>query len=53
MTENNRIEYKSSYRTLSKKEVVAFLNYRDGGLIYNGIAQRGIFELKIQIQCSS
>ena len=44
MTETNRIEYKAK---LSKeldleKEVVAFLNYHEGGLIYIGIDKKGI-----------
>ena len=43
MTETNRIEYK---RELTKeveieKEVVAFLNYREGGIIYIGIDKFG------------
>ena len=43
MPETNRIEYKS---TLTKemdleKEVVAFLNYREGGLIYIGVDKTG------------
>ena len=43
MTETNRIEFK---RELTKeldieKEVVAFLNYREGGIIYIGIDDSG------------
>lgn len=43
MIENNRIEFK---RELTKeldieKEVVAFLNYREGGIIYIGIDDKG------------
>ena len=43
MTETNRIEFK---RCLTKeldieKEVVAFLNYREGGIIYIGIDDNG------------
>ncbi|MEH6705801.1 MAG: ATP-binding protein [Galbibacter orientalis] len=43
MTETNRIEYK---RELTKevdieKEVIAFLNYREGGVIYIGIEKTG------------
>ena len=43
MIETNRIEYK---RELTKeldieKEVVAFLNYREGGIIYIGIDKSG------------
>ena len=44
MPETNRIEYKSALtKALDlEKEVVAFLNYREGGLIYLGIDKRGI-----------
>jgi ATP-dependent DNA helicase RecG len=43
MSETNRIEYK---RELSKdldieKEVIAFLNYHEGGIIYFGIDRNG------------
>jgi len=43
MSETNRIEYK---RELSKdldieKEVIAFLNYHEGGIIYIGIDKEG------------
>ncbi len=43
MSETNRIEYKSSLtKDLDlEKEVVAFLNYREGGLIYVGIDRLG------------
>ncbi len=43
MPETNRIEYKSSLtKDLNlEKEVVAFLNYREGGLIYVGIDKTG------------
>lgn len=39
MPETNRIEYKSPlYKEMDlEKEVVAFLNYREGGVIYIGI----------------
>jgi ATP-dependent DNA helicase RecG len=37
MTESNRIEYKKQLTDALEKEVVAFLNYHDGGLIYLGI----------------
>ncbi len=37
MTESNRIEYKRELTDSLEKEVVAFLNYRDGGVIYIGI----------------
>ena len=44
MSETNRIEYK---RELSKaldieKEVIAFLNYPEGGIIYIGIDKNGL-----------
>ena len=32
-TESNRIEYKSKLTDDLEKEVIAFLNYREGGLI--------------------
>lgn len=43
MTESNRIEFK---RELTKeldieREVIAFLNYREGGIIYIGIDDSG------------
>ncbi|MFP4491864.1 MAG: helix-turn-helix domain-containing protein, partial [Spirochaetaceae bacterium] len=43
MTETNRIEYKLSLtKDLDlEKEVVAFLNYREGGLIYVGVDKTG------------
>ena len=41
MTESNRIEYKQELNDKLEKEVVAFLNYREGGLIYIGIAKTG------------
>ena len=43
MTETNRIEYKSMLtKDLDlEKEVVAFLNYREGGIIYVGIDNTG------------
>ncbi len=37
MTESNRIEYKRQLTDKLEKEVVAFLNYQDGGIIYLGI----------------
>lgn len=37
MTENNRTEYKRELTDGLEKEVVAFLNYKDGGVIYIGI----------------
>jgi len=39
--ESNRIEYKRQLTDSLEKEVVAFLNYRDGGVIYLGIGADG------------
>ena len=33
MTETNRIEYKRELSDGLEKEVIAFLNYREGGII--------------------
>ena len=41
MTESNRIEYKQELTDKLEKEVVAFLNYREGGIIYLGIDKNG------------
>ena len=41
MTESNRIEYKQELTDKLEKEVVAFLNYREGGIIYLGIDKKG------------
>ena len=41
MTENNRIEYKRELTDGLEKEVIAFLNYHDGGIIYIGIDKHG------------
>lgn len=43
MSETNRIEYKAQFtKDLDlEKEVVAFLNYREGGVIYIGIDKTG------------
>ena len=35
--ESNRIEVKRELTDGLEKEVIAFLNYRDGGIIYIGI----------------
>ena len=35
--ESNRIEYKSELTDTLEKEVIAFLNYHGGGIIYLGI----------------
>jgi predicted HTH transcriptional regulator len=37
MTESSRIEYKRELTDSLEREVVAFLNYYDGGIIYLGI----------------
>ena len=41
MTETNRIEYKQILTDDLEKEVVAFLNYKYGGVIYIGIDKNG------------
>ncbi|HHC25276.1 MAG TPA: winged helix-turn-helix transcriptional regulator [Desulfobacterales bacterium] len=41
MTESNRIEYKQQLTDSLEKEVVAFLNYHDGGIIYLGVNDDG------------
>jgi ATP-dependent DNA helicase RecG len=41
MTESNRIEYKQKLTADLEKEVVAFLNYKEGGIIYIGIEKNG------------
>ena len=41
MTETNRIEYKQELTEGLEKEVIAFLNYREGGIIYIGIDKVG------------
>lgn len=41
MVESNRIEYKRQLTDSLEKEVVAFLNYKDGGLIYIGVDDSG------------
>jgi hypothetical protein len=40
-TESNRIEYKRELTDNLEREVVGFLNYRDGGVIYIGIDKEG------------
>lgn len=42
MTETNRIEYKQELTDSLEKEVIAFLNYKEGGVIYIGINKKGI-----------
>ena len=41
MPETNRIEFKRELSEGLEKEVVAFLNYREGGIIYIGIDKEG------------
>ena len=41
MQESNRIELKCELTETLEKEVVAFLNYRDGGVIYLGVDETG------------
>ena len=41
MPESNRIEYKQELTSDLEKEVVAFLNYREGGVVYVGINKFG------------
>ena len=41
MTESNRIEFKEKLTESLEKEVVAFLNYTGGGIIYLGIDKEG------------
>lgn len=41
MTETNRIELKQQLTDSLEKEVIAFLNYKEGGVIYIGINKQG------------
>ncbi len=41
MNETNRIEYKKELSDGLEKEVIAFLNYREGGILYIGIDKDG------------
>ena len=41
MPESNRIEYKQELNDKLENGVIAFLNYRDGGIIYIGINNNG------------
>lgn len=40
-TESNRIEYKRMLTDKFEKEIVAFLNYHEGGILYIGIDKNG------------
>lgn len=44
MTETNRIEFKQELTAELdlEKEVIAFLNYREGGVLYIGIDKNGV-----------
>jgi predicted HTH transcriptional regulator len=41
MTESHRVEYKKTLTDTFEKEVVAFLNYHEGGIIYIGVNKDG------------
>jgi predicted HTH transcriptional regulator len=41
LNETNRIEYKSELNDKFEREVVGFLNYHEGGIIYIGISEDG------------
>ena len=41
MQESNRIEFKAQFNDKLEKEVVAFLNYHEGGDIYIGVDDNG------------
>lgn len=41
MAETNRIEYKRELTDDLEKEVIAFLNYKEGGVIHIGIENDG------------
>ena len=41
MIESNRVEFKSKLTEDLEKEVVAFLNYREGGILYIGVDDNG------------
>ncbi|MBL1408076.1 AlbA family DNA-binding domain-containing protein [Sphingobacterium faecale] len=41
MTENHRIEFKQKVTPELEREVVAFLNTKEGGIIYIGIDKNG------------
>ncbi len=40
-TETNRIEYKEQLNEDFEQEVIAFLNYREGGIVYVGVRKNG------------
>ena len=39
--ETNRIEYKKEITKFIEREIIAFLNYKEGGIIYFGIDDEG------------
>ena len=39
--ETNRIEYKKELTHFIEREIIAFLNYKEGGIIYIGIDDEG------------
>lgn len=41
MLETNRVEYKRELTSDLEKEVVAFLNYKEGGVLYIGVTDNG------------
>jgi len=41
MIETNRVEFKTKLTDELEKEIVAFLNYRDGGVLYIGVDNSG------------
>ena len=49
-TETNRIENKEQLNEDFEQEVIAFLNYKEGGIIYVGIRKNGkLLEFRMQI----
>ena len=47
ITESNRIEYKSKLTDNFEKEISAFLNYKDAGIVYIGIDSNGEKDLAL------
>ena len=49
-TETNRIENKEQLNEDFEQEVIAFLNYKEDGIIYVGIRKNGkLLEFRMQI----
>lgn len=42
--ETNRIEYKQQLTHFIEKEVIAFLNYKEGGILYVGKQHNGVIK---------